>query len=116
MLDRSRGEWGEAADDVSCLTVNYLFFSLQAGGRLTGSFRTLYDRFWSVYFDHRPDHEMLRAIQPWYAWRVLVLASPLWYPTITDHVRRKLLTFGRRVMAGDEFDYLDPNRYLEDEA
>ncbi|HIE31506.1 MAG TPA: aminoglycoside phosphotransferase family protein, partial [Methanosarcinales archaeon] len=26
VLDRSRGEWGEAADDVSCMTINYLFY------------------------------------------------------------------------------------------
>jgi len=34
LLDRSRGEWGEPADDVTCLTMNYLFFSLQRSGRL----------------------------------------------------------------------------------
>lgn len=28
MLDQSRGEWGEAADDVSSMTINYLFFGL----------------------------------------------------------------------------------------
>ena len=41
VLDRSRGEWGEPADDVACLAMNYLFFSLQrsrqAGGRLRAS-------------------------------------------------------------------------------
>ena len=29
VLDRSRGEWGEPADDVSALGVNYLFFGLR---------------------------------------------------------------------------------------
>jgi aminoglycoside phosphotransferase (APT) family kinase protein len=33
VLDRSRGEWGDPADDVTCLTMNYLF-SLQRSGRL----------------------------------------------------------------------------------
>ncbi len=27
LLDRSRGEYGDPADDVTCLTLNYLFFS-----------------------------------------------------------------------------------------
>ncbi|HXG04378.1 MAG TPA: phosphotransferase, partial [Candidatus Binatia bacterium] len=29
VLDRSRGEWGEPADDVAALAVNYLFFGLR---------------------------------------------------------------------------------------
>jgi len=29
LLDRSRGGWGDLADDISCMTINYLFFSLQ---------------------------------------------------------------------------------------
>jgi hypothetical protein len=36
LLDRSRGEWGEPADDVSCMAINYLSFSLQARGELGG--------------------------------------------------------------------------------
>lgn len=112
VLDRSRGVAGEAADDVSCLTVNYLFFSLQRYGRLDHEFCTLYQRFWDVYLDARPDEEMLEVIQPWFGWRVLVLASPRWYPTIDEEVRRQLLTFGRRVMDADHFDYRNPNRYL----
>ena len=36
VLDRSRGEWGEPADDVTCLTLNYLFFSLQSQRAIRG--------------------------------------------------------------------------------
>ncbi|MEJ2736065.1 MAG: phosphotransferase, partial [Anaerolineae bacterium] len=43
VLDRSRGEWGEPADDVSCLTINYLFFSLQCSGCLEGPFLELHE-------------------------------------------------------------------------
>ena len=49
LLDRSRGEWGEPADDVTCLTMNYLFFSLQRSGRLDGNFESLFRRFWDRY-------------------------------------------------------------------
>jgi len=34
LLDRSRGEYGDPADDLTSLTVNYFFFSLQRSGRL----------------------------------------------------------------------------------
>jgi hypothetical protein len=115
VLDRSRGPWGEPADDVSCLTINYLFFSLQRSGRLESPFRELHDGVWERYFALRPDEGLLSAIQPWFAWRALVLASPLWYPNIDDDVRRKLLTFTRRVLETKQYDYEAVNRYLEAE-
>lgn len=113
VLDRSRGAWGAPADDASCLSINYIFFSLQRSGRLASPFQELHDAFWRRYLQENPDEEMLRAIQPWFAWRALVLASPLWYPTLSDDQRRKLLAFARRVMESDVYDYENPNRYLE---
>ncbi|MEE8326357.1 MAG: phosphotransferase, partial [candidate division NC10 bacterium] len=41
VLDRARGEWGDPAGDVACLTMNYLFFSLQRSERLEGPLETL---------------------------------------------------------------------------
>lgn len=114
VLDRSRGEWGEPADDVSCLTINYLFFSLQRSGCLEGAFRALHDLFWENYLDLRPDDELAAVIQPWFAWRALVLASPVWYPTIAEEVRRKMLIFARRVLSENRYDYRQVNQYLED--
>jgi hypothetical protein len=114
VLDRSRGEWGEPADDVSCLTINYLFFSLQRSGFLEGPFRTLHDLFWEHYLDLQPDEELAAVIQPWFAWRALVLASPVWYPTITEDVRRKLLAFAHHVLSEDRYDYRRTNQYLEE--
>ena len=115
LLDRSRGEWGEPADDVSCLAINYLFFSLQRSGRLDGPFHELHERFWAHYLAHRPDEQMAAVIQPWFAWLALVLASPVWYPALDDGLRRKLLTFARRVMAEERFDYRQVNGYLAPE-
>lgn len=113
VLDRSRGAWGEPADDVSCLTINYLFFSLQRSGRLAAPFGALHRRFWETYLAARPDEEMLGVIQPWFAWRALVLASPIWYPTISENARRKLLAFARRVVDEERYDYERVNDYLE---
>jgi aminoglycoside phosphotransferase (APT) family kinase protein len=114
LLDRSRGEWGEPADDVSCLTINYLFFSLQRFRRLEGPFLDLHDRFWNSYLTARPDEELFEVIQPWFAWRALVLASPLWYPHIAEEVRRKLLRFARRIMSVERYDYRHVNQYVEE--
>jgi aminoglycoside phosphotransferase (APT) family kinase protein len=111
-LDRSRGAWGEPADDVSCLTINYLFFSLQRDGMLTGAFETLYMTFWETYLRQTQDIEMLSVIAPWFAWRALVLASPQWYPTITTSVREALLVFAQHVLAEPRFRWRTPNAYI----
>lgn len=116
VLDRSRGEWGEPADDVSCLTINYLFFSLQHSGRLEGALGQLHDQFWQRYLSGRPDPQMVTVIQPWLAWRALVLASPQWYPTISDDARRKLLHFAQRVLTLERYDPQQVNAYLEPET
>jgi len=42
-----------------------------------------------------------------------VLASPVWYPTISEEVRRMLLAFARRVMGLECYDFEDVNSYLE---
>jgi hypothetical protein len=112
VLDRSRGEWGEPADDVSCLSINYLFFSLQGFGRLEGPFGELHDRFWANYLTLRLDEELEAVIQPWFAWRALVLASPIWYPNISEDVRLKLLKFARKVLSIKRYNYCKVNQYI----
>lgn len=114
LLDRSRGEWGAAADDVSCLSINYLFFSLQRNGALAAPFTILHQRFWERYFELRPDEELLEVVQPWFAWRALVLASPIWYPNLREETRRYLLAFARRVLAGERYEWRDVNQYLKE--
>jgi len=115
LLDRSRGEWGEPADDISCMTINYLFFGLQRSGWLEGPFRKLHDRFWAVYLSQQSDGELFSVIQPWFAWRALVLASPVWYPTIAEGVRRRLLAFARRLLSTERYEYQRINEYLEED-
>jgi hypothetical protein len=95
------------------MTINYLFFSMQRYGWLDGPFVKLYTTFWETYLAQNPDDELLSVIQPWFAWRALVLASPQWYPTLEEAVRRKILTFARRVMAKRSFEWQQINRYLE---
>jgi aminoglycoside phosphotransferase family enzyme len=113
VLDRSRGEWGEAADDVACLTINYLFFSLQRSGRLEGVFETLFDMFWKRYLDATRDREMLSLVAPFFAFRGLVIASPVWYPDLGEETRRRIFAFIRNVMAADRFDPSRVNDYAE---
>ena len=104
VLDRSRGEWGEPADDVTALTGNYLFASLQAHGRLAGPFETLFRRFWDRYIEHTGDAEILETAAPFFAFRCLVMASPVWYPSLSEEVRKKLFSFMLRTLDAPRFD------------
>jgi aminoglycoside phosphotransferase (APT) family kinase protein len=103
VLDRSRGEWGEAADDVACLSLNYLFFSLQRSGRLEGDLRELWLRFWARYLDRTSDRELLEVAAPFFAFRALVMANPLWYPTLAPGLRDTLLGFTEKLLAAERF-------------
>lgn len=113
LLDRSRGEWGEPADDVTCMTINYLFASLLRSGRLEGPFERIFMRFWENYLQRTNDPELMDVAAPFYAWRGLVIASPLWYPRLPVDVRRTVFTFIMNVLAADRFDYSAVNRYLQ---
>ena len=111
VLDCSRGEWGEPADDVTCLTLNYLFFSLQCSGRFEGPWKTLFERFWTRYLEKSGDREILKVAAPFFAFRGLVLASPVWYPALSGEIRGKLLAFVQAVLARDEFDPAQAGAY-----
>ncbi len=112
VLDRSRGEWGEPADDLAAMTVNYLFYSLQKYGQLEGAFERLFSLFWDNYLRKSGDSEILEVIQPFFAWRGLVVASPIWYPHLIKDVRVKLLNFVKNVLKNDRFDLMDVNSYF----
>ncbi len=111
LLDRSRGEWGEPADDLTAMSINYLFFSLQRWGRLQGPFETLFREFWDTYIKASRDAGVLETAAPFFAFRGLVVASPLWYPDLTLEVRRALFRFVQSVLAAERFDTTEVNRY-----
>jgi hypothetical protein len=111
LLDRSRGEWGEPADDVTSITMNYLFFSLQRSGRLEGNFESLFQRFWERYLDKSGDAEILKVAAPFFAFRGLVMAHPVWYPNLAAVVRDRIFNFIQAVLNRDAFDPNEVNSY-----
>lgn len=111
VLDRSRGEFGDPADDVACLTINFLFFSLERSGRLEGAFEELFRRFWVRYLESSSDWEMAEVVAPFFVFRALVLANPVWYPRLADSVRRQLFRFSLAILNEERFDPAEVNRY-----
>jgi hypothetical protein len=104
VLDRSRGSHGEPADDLAALSVNYLFWGLLHRKRFTSPFRTLWDIFYRTYLEASGDEEVLSILPPYLSWRLLVLASPVWYPDYEAGIRRALLRFARNVLEREAFD------------
>ena len=91
VLDRSRGEWGEPADDVAALGINYLFFGLQEERRARRwpSPSSVSSAPSSTPTSRRSgDQELLEVLPPFFAFRALVIAHPRWYPTLTGHDAR----------------------------
>jgi Phosphotransferase enzyme family. len=113
VLDRSRGEWGEAADDITALAMNYIFYSVQKSLRLTGDLKDLFELFFENYLDKTGDDELLEVIAPFFAFRAVVVASPTWYPLLSDDVRRALFNFLENVLASKRFNFRDVNSYLD---
>ncbi len=112
VLDRSRGAWGDPADDLSAMTINYIFFSVRQYGRLQGEWAHLFDIFWERYLAGTDDRQIQDVIAPFYAWRTLVVAHPIWYPNLSDALRQTLFTLIENVLDTKRFDPAHINDYL----
>lgn len=116
-LDRSRGEWGEPADDVSALAINYLFFglrraALEARRGVAEPFVTLFRAFIDAYVEGSNDRELFEVMPPFLAFRALVIGHPRWYPALARRTREALFAFARSLMAGGSLSPDDVSELL----
>jgi hypothetical protein len=112
VLDRSRGEWGEPADDVAALAVNYLFFGVRKAARagergIAEPFRSLFHGFITTYVRESGDYEIYETLPPFFAFRALVLGHPRWYPDLSPEVRGEMIHFARCMAVASRFDPAD---------
>jgi hypothetical protein len=96
---------------VTCLALNYVFFSLQRSQRLEGALETLFLRFWNRYLEKTGDYEIMQVAAPFFVFRALVMASPVWYPNLSTAVRSCLIRFMFRVLCEETFDPSQVNNY-----
>jgi aminoglycoside phosphotransferase (APT) family kinase protein len=112
LLDRSRGPWGEPADDVTALAINYLFYSIQYFGDVRGAYldglRMLFDE----YAKASGDQGITDVCAPFFAFRGAVVANPVFYPALTTEQRKRIFRFVHNVLDDDRFTVEKVNDYL----
>lgn len=104
LLDRSRGPFGEAADDVTALTINYIFFSIRYHGRFKSPYTDALYLFYNEYVNLTGDSELVGVVQPFYAFRAAVVGNPLFYPDLSPERRRLLFNFMKNILKTDIFE------------
>jgi aminoglycoside phosphotransferase (APT) family kinase protein len=112
LLDRSRGPWGEPADDITALTINYIFFSIKNYGDIRGAFYEGLNLFFDAYLIASGDHEIAEVVAPFYAFRGAVVANPVFYPELTPEQRRIIFRFVHNVLDDGKFSPEKVNDYL----
>jgi len=112
LLDRSRGAWGEPADDVTALAINYIFFSLREHGDVRDAFLEGLALFFDEYIKASGDKEINSVAAPFFAFRAVVVANPVFYPDVSPECRKQIFRFTKNVLAADSFEVGKVNEYL----
>jgi len=112
VLDRSRGEYGDAADDISCFIMNYIHYSIRKYGKFDHEFKELTKIFMDEYLELTKDYEIFEVMSVFFAFRSVVVANPLFYKD-SDEVKIKLLKFGRNVLDYDKFEIEKVNEMIK---
>lgn len=127
VLDRSRFRHGDPADDTTCLTMNFINYSVMSYGDFRDPFKKLTEIFFDEYFKHKKDDEMFEVSPLFYAFRAIVCIHPVFYSKEwmrshgfseeriekSDESKKKIINFMRNVLDEDEFDPKKINSYLK---
>lgn len=113
LLDASRERWGLAADDLTALSINYIWYAVKMRGKFEGPFKELFLAFWNNYLAKTGDRFLDLTAAPFFAFRGVVVAHPLFYPRQSDSVRRKIFAFIQNILSAKSFDPGKINSYLE---
>ena len=96
VIDRGRIEYDEAANDVGAVLVNYIALGLR-GPRLHGPARALSRRFLDEYVSASADSGIDEVLPVHTAMRVAAVASPTFYPEVSDRARVATLAAGVKI-------------------
>ncbi|MCX5726208.1 MAG: aminoglycoside phosphotransferase family protein [Candidatus Saganbacteria bacterium] len=112
LLDASREIWGFPADDVTALSINYIWFALMQRGKFDGPFKELFEVFWKNYLKKMKYTGILKTAALFFAFRGVVVAHPIFYKNQSDQVRRKIFNFIGSALEDKIFDHRKIDRYM----
>ena len=119
ILDRSRGRFGEPADDITAFIINPIMYSLITNGNFEGPFKEIFDIFWNNYFKKTNDKEMRKIMAPYIAFRVAVVTNPIFYNDESlggkekaKFIRTKMINLALNILKDNEFNPGKINTYL----
>ncbi|OIO65812.1 hypothetical protein AUJ68_02010 [Candidatus Woesearchaeota archaeon CG1_02_57_44] len=113
LLDASRFIWGEPADDVICMGINYLHQAIRTTGRFTGPYRELFDEFYNTYVEASHDKAIEQVIPLFFAFRSVVVAHPVFIPDQSDDVRRTMVMLALGLLKEGRFSTRLVDRLLD---
>ena len=113
LLDRSRGPWGEPADDLTALAINYIFFSIKNHGDVRGAHLEGLKLLFNEYGRLSGDQEIVEVTAPFFAFRCAVVANPVFYPDLSAEARTKIFNFARGILSAERFEVEKVNEYLQ---
>jgi hypothetical protein len=112
LLDASRGGRGDPADDLTAMSVNYVFFAAEHRRAWGRALRPLWRTFWERWLAGARDPGALETAPPFLAWRALVVASPRFYPGLSPGARDLLLGLAERALDAGRLELDLPDRLL----
>jgi aminoglycoside phosphotransferase family enzyme len=122
ILDRSRGRFGEPADDITAFIINPIMYSLMTNQEFEGPFKEMFDIFWNTYFKETKDKKMRKIMAPYIAFRVSVVTNPLFYndemlggKEKAKFIRSRMINLALNILKDNEFDPRKINFYLNKE-
>jgi hypothetical protein len=99
ILDASRAIWGEPADDVASILINYIWYSFKLHGEVDGFYKYLISEFWNSYCENTSDREIINHLPLFIAIRSIVLNHPIFF-NVTDEFRAKFHGFCLDLLEG----------------
>ena len=112
LLDASREAYGDPADDVTTMAINYIWFAVMQTGKFDGPFAKLFNAYWNNYFRKTKSRHILKTAGIYFVFRGVVVAHPVFYHLQSDSVRKKMLKFVENVLSAKAFDPKKINKYL----
>ncbi len=127
VFDRSRFRYGDPADDVTCLAMNFINYSIMSCGEFKDPFKKLTELFLDQYARKREDEEMFKVAPLFFGFRALVCIHPVFYSAewmksrgfkkerieALNDSKRKIINFARNVLDEKEFDFKKIDSYLD---